>query len=80
MADRGRPVEPIVTDHALIRYIERVQGIDLTYVRTALSSPAIQYAIRMGCTSVKLGCGARVKLRGNTITTVLPRGAWHSVE
>lgn len=61
----------IVSDHALLRYLERVRGIHVEAIRAELSSPAVHQAVAMGCTTVKLGCGARLKLRGNHVTTVL---------
>ena len=66
--------EVIVSDHALVRYIERVHGYDLTPIREMLLTDAVRTAARMGCRTVKLGCGARVKLRGHTIITVLAKG------
>ncbi|ANI79020.1 hypothetical protein [Sphingobium sp. EP60837] len=72
----GAPeTEPvIVSDHALVRYIERVHGYDLTPIREMMLTNAVRTAAQMGCRSVKLGCGARVMLRGHTIITVLAKG------
>ena len=64
---------PIVSDHALLRYIERVIGIDVEAIRAELNCPAVRAAIEIGCGTVKLGNGARLKLRGQHIVTVLAK-------
>lgn len=37
--------KPVITDHALLRYIERVMGIDVTSIRDNLLPESIQEAI-----------------------------------
>lgn len=71
--------EQLVSDHALVRYLERVYGLDLASVRREIAIQA-EGAIQARARHVKvngvwfaLGCG-RVK-------TVLPRrpgGEWKS--
>jgi hypothetical protein len=52
-----------ITDHSLLRYIERVWHIDVE-------------AAQIGCDTVKMGNGARLKLKGNVVATVLPKRGW----
>ena len=66
-----------VTDHAIVRYLERVLGVDLDGVREVIiRSLDSQQAMRL----VEFGGGARCRitvggvtfcLRGHTVTTVL---------
>lgn len=62
-----------VTDHALVRYCERVLRIDIDAIRRELSAPAMQKAAQIGCDTVILGNGARVKLVGHSVQTVLAK-------
>jgi hypothetical protein len=64
----------IVTDHAVLRYVERVMGIDVEAIRAEMASHAVQTAAAMQCHTVKLGNGARLKLKGGTVMTVLGKG------
>jgi len=62
-----------ISDHAVLRYLERVRGIDIEAVRAEMMSPAIDTAVQFGCDTVKLGNGARLKLVGDVVQTVLPK-------
>jgi hypothetical protein len=64
-----------VSDHALLRWIERVEGIDVEAIRARIASHAslIDAAANIGCDTVKLGNGARLKLKGRVVATVLPK-------
>ena len=63
---------PHVTDHALLRYLERVRGIDVEAIRAEIACAAVTTAAEFGCTTVILGNGARLKLQGDVVATVLP--------
>jgi hypothetical protein len=62
-----------ISDHAVLRYLERVRGIDIEAVRAEMTSPAIDVAASIGCTTVKMGNGARLKLQGDVVSTVLAK-------
>lgn len=64
-------VRPIISDHAVLRYLERVKGVDVESIRKEMNSPALRAAVEIGATSVKLGCGARLRIKGDTVVTVL---------
>jgi hypothetical protein len=61
-----------VTRHAVDRYIQRVAPVTPTEARQRLEATerAVLAAASIGCTSVRLGCGARLALAGAKITTV----------
>lgn len=64
--------EPIVSDHALLRYLERVKGVDVESIKSEMLTPTVRMAINAGAQAVKLGCGAKIVIKGATIVTVLP--------
>lgn len=66
-----------VTDHALVRYLERVHGVDVEAFRDALRSEVSEIAIAAGAAiggqyAVKRGRHAFV-CEGDTVITVLHR-------
>ncbi len=62
-----------VTDHAVLRWLERVAGVDVEAVRQHLSVKGIDTAAGFGCHTVILGDGARLKLRGDVAVTCLAK-------
>jgi hypothetical protein len=65
----------IVTDHAVNRYVERVANVDHDVARDCIMSAraVIDIAADFGCRCVLLGNGARLKLAGDVVVTVLPK-------
>lgn len=61
--------EPTVTDHALLRYIERVCEIDIEALREHILTPTVRQAIQSGATAVKTAEFMAV-VKGNAITTI----------
>jgi hypothetical protein len=61
-----------VTDHAIDRYIERVENISRgeALARIMSSEPAIALAAKIGCSSIKLGGGIRLALDGPCVVSV----------
>lgn len=64
-----------LTDHAILRYLERVWHVDVEGAKAEMltASNAVETAAMIGCDTVKLGNGARMRLAGNTVVTVLPK-------
>lgn len=58
-----------VSDHAVLRYLERCCGIDVEAVRAELTVKGIDAAADFGCGTVILGNGARLKLNGDVVST-----------
>jgi hypothetical protein len=59
-----------ISDHAVLRYLERVKGIDIEAVRIEMMVPGVETAIAFGADTVKLGNGARLKMVGDVVSTV----------
>jgi hypothetical protein len=57
-----------VSDHAVIRYLERRYGFDFEDVRTEILSPAVRRAVNAGAAGVKV-TGGTFKIQDRTITT-----------
>lgn len=62
-----------VTDHAIVRYLERVKGIDMDIVRADILSPAINVAIEFGAPTVIGRDGHRRVIVGGVVQTVLSK-------
>tara|TARA_B100002049_G_scaffold210911_1_gene173627 strand:+ start:525 stop:752 length:228 start_codon:yes stop_codon:yes gene_type:complete len=67
-------LKPRVSDHALVRYLERVRGLDVEAIRAEILTPRTVDAMAFvgdGC--VPLCPGATAIVRDMTIITVLDR-------
>lgn len=64
-----------ISDHAVLRYIERVWGVNVDKARAEMQSSetVIDAAAKFGCDTVKMPNGARLKLKGEIVCTVLPK-------
>lgn len=49
-----RKFRPRVSDHAVLRYLERVEGIDVERVRRLMLSETIATALEMGATRIRI--------------------------
>lgn len=58
-----------ITDHAVLRYLERRHGIDVEAIRAAMNVRGIDIAADFGCATVVLGDGSRLKLKGDVACT-----------
>ncbi|MFB2553359.1 hypothetical protein [Ensifer soli] len=65
-----------VTDHAVLRYLERAHGLDVEFFRRHISGLAASGVIH-GAVGVQIE-GVKLVLRGATVVTVLgPHGVIH---
>lgn len=64
-----------VSDHAVIRYLERVWGVDIDGLRKRIERKA-QPGVDLGACAVNVG-DHKFVLDGPVVTTVLPR-SWHT--
>jgi predicted site-specific integrase-resolvase len=62
--------KPRVSDHAVIRYLERKYGFGFEDVRGEILTPAVVEAMRAGVESVKTHAGT-LKLKGKTVVTFI---------
>lgn len=60
-----------VSDHAVLRFLQRHHGVDVEGIRAALTVGAIEQAAAFGCGTVKLGIGGQLKLNGNVASTFI---------
>ncbi|ODN71197.1 hypothetical protein [Methylobrevis pamukkalensis] len=60
---------PIVADHAVLRWLERVAGLDVEAVRMHLAGRAMT-AVELGAISTTLD-GVRLVIEGGTVVTVV---------
>lgn len=60
-----------VSDHAVLRYLERAHGVDIQAIRAHLAGRAAT-AADLGAIAVKIE-GVKLVLRGRVLVTVLPR-------
>lgn len=58
-----------VTDHAFVRYLERVLGHDVEEMKRYMVTPNIKAAIGLGATSVCVD-GVTYKIKGRKIVTI----------
>lgn len=63
-------VVPTITDHALLRYMERVHGIDIAALKADLLNGPLVNAIKAGATAMKTQEGTFV-INGSSVTTFL---------
>lgn len=69
--DVGQTVVRGVSDHAVVRYLERVIGFDIDALRARIMTPTIERAIRSGVARVRIPEGV-VVVREGMITSFLP--------
>ena len=65
------PTNPAITDHAVVRYLERVKGIDVEAARAEIAA-IVSRGVQLGAQSVVLG-GMRYRLEGHHVVTVIEK-------
>lgn len=60
-----------ISDHAVIRYLERHYGFDFEKVRSEMMSPALETADAFGATFI-LSRGGKMVLREGVVVTFVP--------
>ena len=74
LARRMKPSpEPRISDHAMLRYVERVMGIDVEAIRTEILTDHVKSALRTGATGVTVN-GVKMVAKDGCIVTVLAEG------
>jgi hypothetical protein len=64
--------EPLVTEHALLRYIERVYGIDLDVIKgDILTENTIQAIKTLGSGKYPIGSGLKAVVKGGNVVSVV---------
>lgn len=71
LAKRLRPApEPRCSEHALLRFIERVHGVDVDAVRASIMTPGIVAALKGGVTAITVQ-GVKMLCKEGVIVTVV---------
>lgn len=68
---KSSPACPAITDHAVVRYLERVKGIDIDATRSEIAD-IVRRGVSLGAQSVILD-GMRYRLEGNFVVTVMEK-------
>jgi hypothetical protein len=62
-----------ISDHAVLRYLERVKGVDIAAVRAEMASPALDQAVTFGAPVLIGKHGERLVIRGGIVVTVIAK-------
>lgn len=62
-----------ITDHAIVRWLERVKGVDMDAIRAEMQSPALTTAQEFGCPVVIGRNGERMLVRDGVVVTVFSK-------
>ena len=65
------PKKLIVSDHAILRYIERIMGIDVDSIRNTIANDKVQELVNtLGDAKVPIGDGAYAVVKNHSIVTI----------
>ena len=59
----------IISDHALVRYLDRVKGVDVDKMKQEMSTDILKSSVNQGATSVRID-GFTYVIRNKIVTTV----------
>lgn len=62
-----------ISDHAVLRYLERVKGISMAAIRAEMDCPALVTAEMFGCPVVIGRMGERMIVRNGIVVTVVAK-------
>lgn len=63
----------VISDHATLRYLERVKGINLDAIRAEMNTPALAKADAFGCPVLIGRNGERLVIRDGVVVTVIAK-------
>lgn len=69
----GEEAEPVVSEHALLRYLERVKGIDLDAVRDEILDGRRSSIRQLGSCKFKTGDGLTIVVKDRVVVTVMDK-------
>lgn len=61
-----------VSEHALLRYLERVKGLDLRAIEQEMLTQKATLAIELGAHAVPIGDGLEMIIKNRNVITVKP--------
>lgn len=62
-----------ISDHAVLRYLERHYGLDVEKIRAEMQTPILEIADDFGCSTVVAKGGGRLVIRDGIVQTFLPK-------
>jgi hypothetical protein len=67
------PAEPTVSEHAILRYLERVEGVDIDAIRAKILNPKILGFIEVvgGAGTFPHEDGFKIAMKKNIVTTII---------
>ena len=65
-----------ISDHAIVRWLERVKGVDIEAIRAEMRTPALAKADEFGCPVLIGRHGERLVIRDGVVTTVIAKGRY----
>lgn len=65
-----------ISDHAVLRYLERVKGVDIAAVRAEIATPALAKADEFGAPVLIGRHGERLIIREGIVVTVLAKARY----
>lgn len=72
-ANMATPENPKVSEHALLRYLERIIGFNIAEANSIILSEGVRDHMRVGARSFVVD-GIRYRTQNNTIVTVMVEG------
>ena len=71
---KARAKIPVVTEHAMLRYLERTNGLDREEITKAILLPETIEQIRtLGSGKYPIGNGLKAVVKGNTVVSIIGR-------
>jgi len=65
--------EPVITDHAMLRWLERVAGIDMDEVRAAILADGRAEWVANGASQIRVpSLNITVVAKGGKVITIIP--------
>lgn len=64
------PINPRVSEHAVLRYLERAKGVDTEAIRAEILTPMVVSAMKAGAATVSVD-GVKFVIDGDCLVTVL---------
>lgn len=62
----------VVTEHAIIRYLERVMGLDLDQLKSEILSDSLKHQVKaMGNGKYPIGNGVKIVVKDNAVVSVI---------
>lgn len=65
--------EPVVSEHAVLRYLERVQGLDIEAIKDEILAGRREQIRKLNSCNIKMPNGSKMVVRGRVVVTILDK-------